>query len=232
MDRMSEVLGTPYPMLLDRRISTTLATQPAMRVAKGTYDPSTRKTTWTLPFQIKALTQAWSSYTAGPATYNGGVLLGEATSGNTITARGDWSQADVFFGEPYEFKYRFTRFKLMREIGGGKASANVMRTQIRSAKLRYHETGYFQVYVMPEHRSTGVYTFDGTVTAVRNAQIGTVNGTYEPDTERYFEGVFSIPIMSRGEQCMVEIRNSTPHPCKFSTCEWVGLITGRARSMQ
>jgi hypothetical protein len=138
----------------------------------------------------------------------------------------------VFFGEPYEFRYRFTRFKMMREIGGGKAAVNAMRTQVRHAKLRYHETGYFQVHVMPEHRSEGVYRFDGTVSAVRNARIGQVNSTYEPDTGRYFEGVFTIPIMSRGEQCMVEIRNSTPHPCKFSTCEWVALITGRAAALQ
>ena len=232
MDRMGEVLGTPYPLLLDRRVSTTTATSTAMRVAKGTYDAITRKTTWTLPYQVKAKTQAWSSYTAGPATFNGGVLLGEITTGNTITARGDWAGADVFFGEPYEFRYRFTRFRLMREIGGGKAAVNMMRTQVRQAKLRYHESGFFQVKVMPEHRTPGLYTFDGTVSAVRNARIGQVNGTFQPDTARYFEGVFNIPILSRGNQCLVEILNDSPHPCKFSTCEWMALITGRARSLQ
>lgn len=232
MDRMASLVGAPYPLLLDRRVSTTTATPAAMRVAKGVYDPEFKRTTWTLPFPIKALTQAWSSYPSGPATHNGGVLLGSAKVGNTITARGDWSTADVFFGEPYEFRYRFTRFKMMREIGGGKAAVNAMRTQVRHAKLRYHETGYFQVHVMPEHRSEGVYRFDGTVSAVRNARIGQVNSTYEADTGRYFEGVFNIPILSRGEQCMVEVRNATPHPCKFSTCEWVALVTGRARSLQ
>jgi hypothetical protein len=203
-----------------------------MRVARGVYDPVFKRTTWTLPYPIKALTHAWSSYSAGVPLHNGGVLLGTATAGNSISARGDWSAADVFFGEPFEFKYRFTRFKMMREIGGGKAAVNAMRTQVRHAKLRYHETGYFQVHVMPEHRSEGVYRFDGTVSAVRNARIGQVNSTYEADTGRYFEGVFNIPIMSRGEQCMVEVRNATPHPCKFSTCEWVAVVTGRARSLQ
>jgi len=120
---------------------------------------------------------------------------------------------------------------LMREIGGGKAAANTMRTQVRHAKLRYHETGYFQVHVLPEHRDEGVYKFDGTVAAVRASTIGEpAAGT--TNTSRYYEGVFNIPILSRGEQCMVEIRNSSPHPCKFSTCEWVALITGRARSLQ
>jgi hypothetical protein len=231
MDRMAEVVGGPYPLLLDRRVSTTTATQPAMRMARGTFDPATRMTTWTLPYAAKALTQIWSAYSYAPGTRPGGVLLGETASGTTIKARGDWSAADVFAGEPYNFLYRFSRFKVMRDIGGGKAAANVMRTQVRHAKLRYHETGFFKVQVMPEHRQTCEYVFDGTVAAVRNAVIGKPS-TFDPGTARYFEGVFSIPIMSKGDQCMVEIRNDTPHPCKFSTCEWVALVTGRARSLQ
>ena len=55
---------------------------------------------------------------------------------------------------------------------------------------------------------------------------------YDPDDDRYKEGVFSVPIMSRGERCNVEIKNDTPDPCKFSTCEWVALITGKARALR
>lgn len=229
-DRLSDVAPNPYPLLLDRRVSTTTETPAAVRVAAGTYNPTSKTTTWTLPYAIKALTQAWSGF--GPAT-NGGVLLGSATSGNAITARGDWSSAPVFFGEAYDFVYRFTRFKLYKEIGGGKAAANVERTQIRHAKLRYHETSYFEVWVMAERRDKGVYKFDATVLGSRNSVLGSAlpNG-YEPETERYFEGVFSIPIASKGENCIVEIHNDTVHPCKFSTCEWVGLLTSQARSLQ
>jgi hypothetical protein len=133
----------------------------------------------------------------------------------------------------YDFAYRFTRFKLYKEIGGGKAAANVERTQVRHAKLRYHETSYFEIYVMAERRDTAVYKFDGTVLGSRNSSLGSAmpNG-YDPETNRYFEGVFQIPIASKGENCIVEIHNDTIHPCKFSTCEWVGLITSQARSLQ
>ena len=234
-DRMSELVGAPYPLLLDRRVSTTVATATAMRMAKGVYDVATRKTTWTLPYTAVTRTQLWSAYHAtasfGPGSKSGAVLLGEINSGNTVTARGDWSTEDVFAGEPYEFRYRFSRFKMMRDIGGGKASSNTMRTQVRQAKLRYHETGFFKARVMAEHRQPCEYTYDGTTAAVRNAVIGDPL-TLDANTSRYFEGVFNIPILSRGEQCMVEIRNDTPHPCKFSTCEWVAVITGRARSLQ
>jgi hypothetical protein len=231
MDRMAEVVGGPYPLLLDRRVSTTTATQPAMRMAKGVYDPVTRKTTWTLPYAAKARTELWSAYSYVPGAKVGGVRLGATDTGNTITARGDWSQADVFAGEAFNFVYRFSRFKVMRDIGGGKAAANAVRTQIRQAKLRYHETGFFRVKVMPEHREPFLYTYDGAVAATRGSVIGSP-ATYDPDTARYHEGVFNIPVMSRGERCMVEIHNDTPHPCKFSTCEWVGMTASKARSMQ
>ena len=222
--------GSPYPLLLDRRVSTTNETPTAMRVASGTYNANANTTTWTLPFAAAATTQAWSGF---HTTFNGGVLLSTITSGSTITASGNWAGAPIFFGESYEFRYRFTKFKLYKEIGGGKAAANVERTQVRHAKLRYHETAYFDIEVTAERRDTAVYKFDGTVLASRISKIGSAlpNG-YDPDDDRYKEGVFSVPIMSRGERCNVEIKNDTPHPCKFSTCEWVALITGKARALR
>ena len=229
-DRLSDVTPNPYPLLLDRRVSTTTETPAAIRVASGTYNATTKQTTWTLPYTVAALTQAWSGF--GPAT-NGGVLLGSATSGNTITANGDWSGKPIFFGEAYDFVYRFTRFKLYKEVGGGKVAANVERTQVRHAKLRYHETAFFEVQVMAERREAALYKFDGTVLGSRNSSLGSAmpNG-YDPENDRYFEGVFQIPIASKGENCVVELHNDTVHPCKFSTCEWVGLVTSQARSLQ
>ena len=226
MDRMNETVGGSYPLLLDRKVSTTTATSASMRMVKGVHDPALNNTTWALPYPIRAKTQLWSSYSNAPGAKTGAVLLGEADSGTTIKARGNWSAADVFAGEVYNFRYRFSRFKAMSEIGGGKAASNTTRTQVRQAKLRYHETGYFQIHVMPEHRTANQYTYDGTTAAVRGAVIGQPT-TPEPDSQRFFEGVFNIPIMSKGERCIVEIHNPTPHPCKFSTCEWLGLASNK-----
>jgi len=222
--------NAPYPLLLDRRVSTTTETPASMRVSAGTYNSNTNTTTWTLPFTATSTVQAWSGYST---TGNGGVLLAYITSGTSISANGDWSSQPVYFGVPYNFRYRFTRFKLYKEIGGGKAAANVERTQVRNAKLRYHETAFFKIHVIPEGRDTGVYTFDATILGSRNSALGSAqpNG-YSTDDNRFYEGVFNIPIMSRGERCMVEIQNDTPHPCKFSTCEWIALLTGKARGLR
>jgi len=230
MDRAKEPVDGRPALLLDRAISTTTETPASVRVAPGVYSAERNETTWRLPFTVAAKTQAWALVTRSSPDWNDGVLLGEITSGNIITARGDRSAMDIYFGEAYEFRYRFSRFKMMKEIGGGKSAVNTMRTQVRQAKLGYHESGYFEVHVTPEHRTPAVYRFDGCTIDVRGTMIGHL--PIETDRQRYFEGVFNIPIMSRGERCIVDLINPTPHPCKFNTCEWVAVITGKARALQ
>jgi hypothetical protein len=233
-DRQAESASfAPYAMLLDRRITSTTDTPAALRIGTPTYDEQNNESTFTIPYEMKAKTQIWSMWDMTDPASTGPVLIGEASSGTSITARGDWTNTDVICGEPYEFRYRFTKFKMTREIGGGKAAANAMRTQVRTAKLRYHETGYFEIHVLPEFRTGGTYVYDGTVAAVRNATIGKPALTdMNEDSVRFFEGVFSIPIYGQGEQIFVEIKSDKPIPCKFSTCEWIALVTSRARALQ
>ena len=233
-DRQEEKAAVaPYSLLLDRRVTSTDATPEALRIAEPVYDSLNNVSTFTLPYEAKAPTQLWTMWDMFTPGTTGPVLLGEATSGTTITARGDWTGVSVAAGEPFEFRYRFNRFQVTKEIGGGKAAANAVRTQVRTAKLRYHETGYFEIHVLPEYREEGLYVYDGTISAVRNAAIGKPEvSTMGADMVRFFEGIFSIPIYGRGDQIFVEIRSSKPIPCKFSTCEWIALVTTRARALQ
>ena len=233
MDRQAETAGAaPFPMLLDRRVTNTTDTPAGVRMAAATYDEQTNTSTFTVPYTMAARTQIWSMWDLTDDDTTGPVLIGEADEGTTITGRGDWSSTDCVCGEPFEFRYRFTKFKMVKDIGGGRAAVNSMRTQIRTAKLRYHETGFFKVMVMPEYRDTGEYIYDGTIAAVRNAAIGRPDTMAGEDTARFFEGVFSVPIYGQGDQIFVEIRSDQPMPCKFSTCEWIALVTGRAQSLQ
>lgn len=233
-DRQPEsVTIAPFRLLLDRRVTSTLDTPAPLRIAAGVYDPQANQTTFTLPYEAAARTQVWTLWDAADVTATGPTLLGEITSGTTVVCRGDQSAKDVVAGEPFEFRYRFTKFKMMREIGGGKAAANSMRTQVRNAYLRYHETGFFQVKTLPEHREPGLYTYDSTVTGVRNAAIDRPSAEDLADNyERYAEGVFTVPIYGKGDQVYVELLSDKPLPCKFSTCEWIALLTSRARALQ
>ena len=223
LDRSEEEAAAPYPMLLDRLVSTTDFSPVDVRMSKGIYNKQKNQTTFTLPYEATNEVQIWSHYNFIPGGKLGPVLLGSTSSGKTVVAKGDWSTADLWVGEKYEFRYRFSRFKLMQEIGGGKAVRNVVRTQVRQAKLAYHETGFFQAKVMPENRKECVYTYDGTVLGVRASSVGNPP-TMPNDVQRFYEGVFNIPIMGRGDRVMVELSNDTPHPSKFSTLEWIGGI--------
>jgi hypothetical protein len=227
LDRADEVVFAPYPLLLDRLIGTTTATPTAVRMSKGVYDKQDNKTTFTLPYVATNQVQVWSAYNMSQSGKPGPVYLGSTSSGTTITARGDWSAEDVWAGEKYEFRYRFSRFKLMQEIGGGKAPRSVVRTQVRQAKLGYHESGFFQVKTLPEHRKEGLYVFDGTIIAVRGSSIGNPPAMTD-SSPRFYEGVFNVPIMGRGDRVLVELLNDTPHPSKFSTVEWIGMVTTRS----
>ena len=227
LDRAEELIGAPYPFLIDRLVSTTESTPVGMRMAKGVYNAQSNQTVFTLPYTAENDTQVWSAYNMTQTNKAGPVLLGSTSDSSTVTTRGDWSEEHVWAGEKYQFRYRFSRFKYMTEVGGGKAVKNVWRTQVRQAKLSFHETGFFQIKTMPEHRADGLYTYDGTTIAVRASSIGTPE-TFLADVQRSYEGVFNIPIQGRGDRVMVEILNDTVHPCKFSTCEWIGNITSRS----
>lgn len=229
-DRLNDPSPSPYPLLLDRLVSTTTDTPAVVRVASGVYSKTRNTTTWTLPYQIAAPTQAWSGYSE---SQNGGILLGSASSGNTIVARGDWTQKDIFFGEAYTFFYRFTRFKYYRDAAGGRVAGNVQRSQIRYANIRYSKTPYFRVRVSAERRQSAFYVFDGTVLRSRHSVLGSeLNGSSELEVPQLLEGVFRVPILSRGDTAMVDLINDTPHPCAFSGCDWVGVVTSPARSLQ
>ena len=233
-DREPETGGvSQFKLLLDRRVTNTTATPAPLRIGAATYDDMTDQTTFTLPYDAAAKTQLWTIWDESDPSSLAPVLLGEITSGNTVVCKGDQTTQEVAAGEAFEFRYRFTKFKMMREIGGGKAAANEMRTQVRNAYLRFHESAYFQVKTLPEHRPSGLYTYDGTVSGVKNAAIGRPAAADLADNfERYAEGVFTIPVYGRGDQVYVEILSDRPLPCKFSTCEWVALLTTRARALQ
>ena len=113
----------PCELLLDRFVTNDPDRTPAdLPITVGDYDPQTNTTTFTLPYTVAAETErtTWQMFTPGST---GPVLLGSTDWGNTITARGDQTNV-VVAGELYLFRYRFTKFKMVREIGGGKAAVN------------------------------------------------------------------------------------------------------------
>lgn len=154
--------------------------------------------------------------------FDGSVLIAEATQGNVICARGNWVGAPVWFGEAYEFRYRFSGFRLPTPPGrSGPAVQSVAR--VRRLFIRFHDTHYFRVVVQPERRQPAVYEFDGTVLDSRASQVGSRLGTgLDIDRTSYFQGVFQVPIQSEGLRVNVDIINDSAAPCQFLGAEWIG----------
>jgi len=226
-DRLRNVDPAPYPFALDRLVSTTTETPAALRVPTGVFDPIANQTTWTLPWAARSRTQAWSGYSTSS---NGGVLLGEATSGNQISARGDWATSGppIWFGEQFLFEYEFSRFRYREEVRGSQVAANEPRTQVRYAELRYQRSKYFRVRVEAEGRNPAVYEFDGIALGVSGSQVGSTLGVAGGVLK---DGVFRIPIRSAGERVRITLENDTPHPCSFASVEWAAIITAKARRL-
>lgn len=198
----------------------------AVDVAAGTYDRDANTTTWTLPAPVGPGWEAWSALDTSLGTH----FLGTVETAGTFTAQNDWSDKVVVFGRPIEFRYRMTRFKAYQNVNDGLVARNAYRTQIRKAVLRYHDSEYFEAHVFLEGRRPAVYRFAPTPRH-RNNLVGRPAWDYEQYEADAWQrqGVFSIPIQSRGDQAQVELRSRVPRPCKFVSVEWVGLVTSKAR---
>ena len=122
-------------------------------------------------FAATSSIQAWSGYST---TGNGGVRLSTITSGTSISADGDWSSQPVYFECLTCSATGSRRFKLYKEIGGGKAAANVERTQFAMPSCVITNR-FLPNPRHPRRRDTGIYTFDATVLGSRVSTLGSAN---------------------------------------------------------
>ena len=223
----------PYELLLDRFVTNDPDRTPAdLLITVGDYDPQTNTTTFTLPYTVAAETELWTTWQMFTPGSTGPVLLG-STMGATRSPQGVirptwwWQQVSRICSAIASPSSRWC-------ARSAEAKQPLMRCGRRSVTQRFDITkpASSRSERCLSTAAEGLYTYDGTVSAVRNAAIGAPPpGAVNPDTPRYFEGVFTVPIYGQGDRIYVELLNDRPIPCKFSTCEWTGLLSGRARAV-
>jgi len=200
--------GLGYSTHLDRRIT-------EARCTSVVYDPITNQTTFTLPYNctgtMNIVTRALDPATN--PTNVPGVLVPVVTQGvNTLVVNGDYSLTPVWVGQTYTMRYDFSK-QVMKEqaLGGGQATTNAGRLQLRTMQLSHTRSGYFRCEVTPEFRTPNVYTFTGKVLGAGWSLVGQVNlGT----------GDFRFPLMSRNDRVSMSIVNDSYLPCSFQSAEW------------
>ncbi len=140
-------------------------------------------------------------------------------TGNTITVVGDWSAAEFFVGEAYEFLYDFTKPTLKTQASNG-AGATITggRLQIDRFTLTYSQTGYFDVTVSAPGKSEYNYVFNAAVLGE------TVLGA-----PRIEEGDFSFRVKEQAKNAKITIRSKSFMPCSFTSAGWSGRFKRRTR---
>lgn len=221
-DQLIEATTTPMP-LLDRWVSSGTETLAPVRLPAGVYNAATDTTTWTLPYTLSGKGQVVSNPTS--SSLGGIKVLGEATSGNTITGDGDWSAEPVIAGQVFVFLYRFSQFRLSVENQPTVPRSSI-RVQLRKMLLNYHRSQYFLARVKNDGREPAVYTFGPQIIDSRLSYLAPPPNDADLNP-RFLDGVFPVPIMSRSDNSTIELENDSPLPCHFLSVDWQALVSGR-----
>ena len=202
------------------------------------YNSTTKKSTFTVPYRLRASMVVVGRYLASNETSTFVDLLGttktlksgtvlnttNTTDGSTttITADGDYRNAKFIIGEPYEFHYRFSDQRITEASGQSSAEILSGRLQLRYFYLKFEDTGFFKVEVTPQNRDTSTHKFTGRLLGSASSAIGQIN---------LETGTFRVPIMSRTDRVDIDIKNNTFLPTQLSSAEYEAMYHIRSKRM-
>ena len=202
------------------------------------YNSTTKKSTFTVPYRLRASMVVVGRYLASGETStfvdlqgntknlkSGTVLNTTNTSDGsttTITADGDFRNSKFIIGEPYEFHYRFSDQRITEASGQSSAEILSGRLQLRYFYLKFEDTGFFKVEVTPQNRDTSTHIFTGRLLGSASSAIGEIN---------LETGTFRVPIMSRTDRVDIDIKNNTFQPTQLSSAEYEAMYHIRSKRM-
>ena len=189
----------------------------------ASYDATTRRTTFTLPYQIQGQARAVVRFTND---VNEGLLLGSATSGNQIVcdAKGDYTSAKVAFGEEYQFTYEFTKFYVPDRDQARKRIVGKQdgRTQILHLTTYHHNTGAYRIRVKRFNRELD------SVHEYRSRRPNVLNNRLDTETSHLDSGWFRVPIYSENTACRIMVESTSWLPVTITGASWEGAYSNRA----
>ena len=205
-----------YVTHLDRRIDET-------QLTSVTYDNVTGISTLTLPYDIDGEMQVVTRPRSDGAVGAGIVKTIITSSSNVLTVAGDLTTTQLFVGEKYTQRYRFSTQVIKEPAdGGGQNVISTGRLQLVTWQVTYANTGYFRAEVTPELRDTYVYPFTGRITGAGSNVLGKVPVT---------NGEFTFPIMSRNDRVTIDLVNDSFLPSNFVSAEYEGRYSIRSKRL-
>ena len=191
----------------------------------ATYDAGTDLTTFVLPYTPADKALAVTRFTGASKE---GLWLGESET-NTIvcTEEGDWTNENVGFGEPYQFKYVFSngylpskdqsKQKIIGELDG--------RTQILRWHVYHYQTGAYDVRVKRKSRP------NDTVHKFRARFPNTFNNKLDTEVSFVESGTVQVPVCTRNTESVVSVESDSWLPCVLSGAAWEGSYNDRAKGV-
>ena len=193
----------------------------------ATYDSLENKTTFTLPFPPSDgfVLQAVTRFT-NTETQNEGLILGQTTT-NTLECSqpGDWTNARIAFGEPYNFRYTFTNAYVpeANQANNRRVGKLKGRTQVLTWEIHHTDTGYYFVRVKRKNRTEdSISIFRARTTGIDNNLLTTEQNVIET-------GSLRVPVLSRNTDCSITIESDSWLPLTVSSASWEGTYSDRSR---
>jgi len=202
------------------------------------FNAGTNKTTFTLPYRLRGEMNVVGRYLASgetstfvdpngttqtlkPATI---IQTTNLTNGSTTTieAEGDYTNAKVIIGEPYDMHYRFSKQRITESPQQNSAEIISSRLQLHHFYIKFEKSGFFQVEVTPENRDTSTHKFSGRLLGAASSAIGELN---------LETGTFRVPIMSRADRVDIDVKNKTFLPTLLASAEYEAMFHMKSRRM-
>lgn len=181
----------------------------------GTYNATTNKTTWTLPYpeaNIQGVLGGGFGYQAGT------VLNLQRPSSTTATAMGNFSDHQVYFGRPYTMRYRFS--EIFFKDNSDKSVVSHYQLMLKNMEVLYDNTGYLRIEVTPAYRDTYKYVFTGKEVGV--SDLGTIPVA---------TGSLKAPIYSDTKGLRIDLVNDSYLPSYLQAAEWEAVLSTLSRRL-
>jgi len=212
--------GAGYELLVDRK-----ATEATCTTALTNPSGLDLQSTITLPYPRNTAAQmvVVGREHAGNTLQPGKVIFPITQTANTITVRGDLTAAKFFVGELYDMRYEFsTPYLKEQPQGGGIAVIGGPRLQMRTWTLIHDKSAHFEMWVTPRGRDTKKHPYNGLLMGDAGVKLGQVP---------QMVGKFRVPVMAQNIDTKIEIRSSSPLPCRIQSAEWEGNYYSRTQRL-
>ena len=177
----------------------------------GTYDSNTNLTTFTAPYGAK------TGLIAIDAT-NGNNYAVTNTSSATYTLEGN--HTNLYIGIPFESKYTMSQQYVRESSGRGLVAITSGRYQIRNISFNYENSGYFQVEVTPNGRTTSYSFMNGYIIGTATSKVG---------VPALNSGTIKVPVSCRNTDFTLNIKSSSHLPMYIASAEVEGYYHNRSQ---